>query len=122
VLPAIARTITLDCIVREHQDSCWLECAVIMPDHVHVILMPYLHTTLDRIMKTIRRISAHQINKAAHRHGSAWQREPFDHILRIGERARQKAEYVCMNPVRAGLAQTPDQYPWLWRSWIEGER
>jgi len=31
-----------------------------------------------------------------------------------------KGEYVCNNPVRKGYVRTPDEWPWLWREWIEG--
>jgi putative transposase len=56
------------------------------------------------------------------RSGRLWQPESFDRILRNTESARAKAEYVIMNPVRAGLCATPDEYPWVWREWIEGRR
>ncbi|MFW6189717.1 MAG: hypothetical protein ACOC7T_04710 [Planctomycetota bacterium] len=35
---------------------------------------------------------------------------------------REKVEYICRNPVRAGLVDSPEEYPWLWRTWVEGGR
>src|SRR5262249_37233514 len=32
------------------------------------------------------------------------------------------AYYLCENPVRRGLAARPDDYPWLWREFVEGRR
>jgi hypothetical protein len=26
-----------------------------------------------------------------------------------------------MNPVRRGLVSVPDDYPWIWRDWVEGK-
>jgi putative transposase len=49
-----------------------------------------------------------------------WQREYFDRILRSAEDIRTKAEYICENPVRAGLVERVDDYPWIWREWVEG--
>ena len=40
--------------------------------------------------------------------------------LRSDEDVRKRVEYICANPVRAGLSQHEDDYPWLWREWIEG--
>jgi putative transposase len=40
-----------------------------------------------------------------------WQRGFFDHILRNSESYSQKWDYVCENPVRAGLVRTADEWP-----------
>jgi len=53
---------------------------------------------------------------------SIWQHESFDHELRRDESLRQKAEYVCANPLRRGLVKTGEEYPWIWREWVEGQR
>jgi hypothetical protein len=41
-----------------------------------------------------------------------WQEGFFDHILRSQESYSQKWDYVRMNPVRASLSQTPDEWPY----------
>jgi hypothetical protein len=41
-----------------------------------------------------------------------WQQEFFDHVLRSAESHDQKWQYVRDNPVRAGLVNDPDQWPW----------
>jgi putative transposase len=41
-----------------------------------------------------------------------WQSDTFDHILRSGESYSEKWNYVRMNPVRAGLAAAPEDWPW----------
>jgi hypothetical protein len=75
---------------------------------------------LSRVMARIKGASVHRINRALIRTGKLWQRESFDHILRSNEKLEQVREYICMNPVKAGLASRPDEYPWLWRSWVGG--
>ena len=94
-------------------------------DHVHLILSPLtdpdgVHFSLATIMNGMKGASAHAVNTALGRSGRVWQSESFDHILRSTESARSKAEYVCANPVRAGLAATEDEYPWIWREWVDG--
>lgn len=91
-----------------------------MPDHVHMLMTPYEEWRLPRIMGRVEGVSAHLINAALGRRGTVWQREPFDHIIRSDETRREKGEYIVMNPVRKGLVDHPDDYPWIYRSWIEG--
>ena len=122
VLPPACRTIALDCCVYEHQRTSWLECAVVMPDHVHLVLAPFPEWSLEFVVGRIKSVSARRINAARHTKGHVWQHESFDHLLRLGESGRKKALYVCENPVRAGLADSPDDYPWIWRSWMEGKK
>ena len=98
---------------------------VMTSDPVHLILSPLtvadgVHFSLATIMNGIKGASAHAVNAALGRHGRVWQAESFDHVLRSDERARSKAEYVCANPVRAGLAASEDEYPWIWRKWVDG--
>ena len=41
-----------------------------------------------------------------------WQSEFFDHLLRSDESYGSKWTYVRENPVRAGLAQSPEDWPY----------
>ena len=60
------------------------------------------------------------MNRLVNHKGNVWQDESFDHVLRSSESIREKVEYICQNPIRAGLVEDEDQYPWLWREWTEG--
>ena len=124
-LPPGARTIALQHALHDHPTKIAMDVAVIMPDHVHLIftlLGGHMDraVTLASVMKPMKGISARRINQLLHRSGPVWQDESFDHVIRSTERSRAKFEYVCNNPVGAGLAASPDEYPWLWRSWVEG--
>ena len=90
-----------------------------MPDHVHMIFTPY-EATLATVMRRVKGVSSRLINQATSTTGRVWQSESFDHILRTDEDLMKTAGYVCNNPVRAGLVASLDDYPWIWRSWIEG--
>ena len=120
ILPPIARSIALQCCVHDHMLRYWLHCAVVMPDHTHMIFTPNNGETLSRIMNGVKGSSSHFINAAVGRKSHQWIDESFDRIIRAGENLRKKCEYICNNPVRAGLVNTPDEWPWLWRSWVEG--
>lgn len=86
-----------------------------MPDHVHHVFTLYEEFSLARAMQRIKSVSAHEIGR------KVWQRESFDRGMRSDEDNRKKCEYICQNPVRAGLAESVDDYKWIWRCWIEGE-
>ena len=124
-LPEAVRSAVLRHCVRDHGTKALIRGAVVTPDHVHLILTPLNDTEGDgyplaQIMNGIKGASAHTVNRMLKRRGHVWQDESFDHVLRSDEDVRKRVEYICANPVRAGLSQHEDDYPWLWREWIEG--
>lgn len=119
-LPPAARDIVLACCLRENSQKFDLHAAVVMPDHVHLIYSPLRREdgwsyTLPEIMKAIKGRSARQINVALKRTGPVWQEEFFDHVLRSNDRLVDRVDYVCQNPVRAGLVSAQAEYPWAWK-------
>ena len=125
VLPSDARVIVLECCLHDRGVELQMHAAVVMPDHVHLLFTPLrdeqgFYFGLAEIMSGIKGASAHGVNKLLRRSGRLWQRESFDHALRMAESLRGTAEYICANPVRAGLVRLEDQYRWLWREWVEG--
>ena len=96
-----------------------LHAAVVMPDHVHLLLTPRADengtVSIPEIMHAIKSTSAHRINKYLGRRGRIWQEESFDRAMREVENTRGKIEYMLGNPVRAGLVSNPFEYRWLWR-------
>jgi REP element-mobilizing transposase RayT len=118
-LPEAARTITLNIILRGNTSRFDLLAAVVMPDHVHLALIPALTPDepipIQSIMQALKGTSAHLINKACGRKGRVWQAESFDRALRNEESVETKIFYMLENPVRAGLVSNPLDYPWLWR-------
>lgn len=94
---------------------------VVMPDHVHMLFTPLDGWSLATIMKRVKGPAAREINLLLGRRGALWQDESFDRILTSDEDVRRKGEYIAENPVRAGLVTSADEYPWLWREWIDGK-
>ncbi|MFP5247094.1 MAG: REP-associated tyrosine transposase [Thermoanaerobaculia bacterium] len=114
ILPPHAREIALRSCTHGHPARFWLHCCTVMPDHVHLLVTPCEHTSIQRIIADIKSASAHVINRVLHRKGHVWQEESFDHILRSDEQVIEKAEYILNNPVRKGLAALPRDWPWSW--------
>jgi len=84
---------------------------VVMPDHVHFFATPCREDakSLSQFIASWKRWTWRCMRE---QHGSAfaWQREFFDHVLRSDESYHQKWEYVRMNPVRAGLVSSADEW------------
>ena len=97
-----------------HQQICFFDIVMVMPDHVHLQLMPLEHMTHNEVLRRIKGRSSREINRFLRRRGKFWQRESFDRILRSDEDRMKRAEYIAYNPVRAGLVDRPEDWPWLW--------
>lgn len=78
--------------------------ALVMPDHLHLIAS--LSETAD-MAKTIRNWK----RWTAKATGIAWQDGFFDHRLRNEAEVAEKMDYVAMNPVRRGLCESAEDWP-----------
>jgi REP element-mobilizing transposase RayT len=97
-LPGEARDLVLEHCLREHAKRIHLHAAVIMPDHVHLLLRPLRDKDgwpfpLVDILQCMKSATAHRMNKLLHRDGPVWEEESFDHVLRSDEILEQKVEY-----------------------------
>jgi REP element-mobilizing transposase RayT len=119
ILPEPARDLVLQHCFHDHGKRLLLTAAVVMPNHVHLLVKalrdpagwPY---ELPVLLHSLKSASAHSVNKLLSRNGQVWQNESFDHVLRSYESLKAKCEYVRQNPVRAGLVDCPNEYPWTW--------
>ena len=64
---------------------------VVMPNHVHALLMPVNGFDLNSIVAGVKKFTARRINSALGRSGTFWQRETYDHLVR---NERQFAKYL----------------------------
>ena len=95
----------------------WIElhCCMVMPDHVHFVFRLVGKRTLSQVMKSFKQFTARRLNQQAGTRGPVWQRQFYDHLVRSDESLREIVRYCWFNPVRAGLAKDPKDYPY-WRS------
>ena len=117
--PASVRGLILQHCTYDNGKRFELHAAVVMPDHVHMLLTPMRDATgwpyaLPAILKIIKGVSARSVNKLLGSSGPVWQDESFDHVLRSGESFAEKLEYIRQNPLRASLVSRAEEYPWLW--------
>jgi putative transposase len=105
--------ILLDCIDNFRKEGRYLLLAfVIMPDHLHIMLKPNGKENISKIMHSIKRGSSRLINQMWSRKGPIWQRSFYERIIRDEKEFWEKVNYVYNNSLRAGLAESPEDYPY----------
>jgi putative transposase len=117
-LPDLARHQVAQNILFDHGRRYDLAIAVVMPDHVHLILAPRqkepgVWYDLAEIMKGIKGVSARRINQLLQTTGTVWQQESYDRIIRDDQELEEKMLYVWENPMKAGLTDTPETYEFI---------
>ena len=80
-----------------------IDCAIVMPNHVHLIAMFYLRTTCRVQCTSWQRFTAKEINSRIGQKGCFWQGEPFDHLIRSSEQFVYLRNYIEQNSVAAKL-------------------
>jgi REP element-mobilizing transposase RayT len=110
--PRIAQIVT-DAILRgdEARSFYKLRAWVIMPNHVHLLLLPSV--PLPTITRWLKGSTANRANKLLGRIGeSFWQDESFDHWIRNNRQFERTIWYIEHNPVAAGLIASSELWPW----------
>ncbi len=93
-------------------------CCVVMPDHLHMVVQLGQGQTLSALMDSFKGFTGRRINEAAKRDGPVWQEQYYDHCIRRDEDLNEIIRYCHENPVRAGLVEEADEYP-FWRCKFE---
>jgi REP element-mobilizing transposase RayT len=113
------RKITLESLCYWNGKKWTLFAAVVMPDHVHALAQPLVVKEggaydLGEILHSVKSFSAHHINRQRGMKGSVWQDERFDRIMRDEMEFNEKWQSIRNNPVKNGLSENPEDYPWLY--------
>lgn len=107
---ADVRRIVEEAVRYGNMETYTLYSFVIMPNHVHVLLQPMPGESLKRLLSSMRRVSARNVNRHLGRAGELWQAEPFDHLVRSRHWFDRYRTYIRLNPARARLRS--DAYTW----------
>jgi len=83
---------------------------VLMPDHFHLLLTPAEGVTLERALQLIKGGFSHRVGKEISRTLAIWQRGYIDHRIRDGADYTHHRDYIRTNPLRARLAESPEEY------------
>ena len=97
---ALVETVQL----REERGSLSCRLLLAMPDHFHGLFSFEGKEPMVKVVADLK-------SWLARSQGVKWQRDFFEHRLRSFESAREKGDYIRQNPVRAGLVQKVEDWP-----------
>jgi len=89
---------------------------VLMPDHWHALVELGTQRTLSTSIQHAKGASSREVSA---RFGvyPLWQPGFHDRAMRCDEGLRVAARYVVANPLRAGLVEAVEQYPYWYSVW-----
>jgi putative transposase len=95
---------------RENQIAIVVYC--FMPDHLHLLVEGESETSnCKRFVARAKQYSAFHYSR---QYGEPlWQRYGFDRVLRDDEQTIDVVRYILENPIRAGLAASVFDYPYV---------
>jgi putative transposase len=85
---------------------------VIMPNHLHMLLTVGREMTIEKAMRFIKGGCSYRLRKEYRYLGEVWQRGFSEVRIVDQESFLRHREYIAANPVKAGLAEGPEQYPY----------
>jgi hypothetical protein len=69
---------------------------------------------LTEVIHSVKSYSAQKISRKRGHRGSIWQDERYDRVVRDEAEFLEKWNYIRNNPVKSGLADRSENYPWLY--------
>jgi putative transposase len=108
--PEVAKMVT-DAIHYRDLRTYRLHAFVVMPSHVHLLMTPLV--AVSQVMQSLKRFTAREANRLLGLPGQPfWQGESYDRLVRNETEFERIVHYIERNPVTAGLAATPENFPW----------
>jgi putative transposase len=91
---------------------------VLMPDHWHGLVELGAMDSLSIIVQKIKSNSARRVRAEYPTTGAVWEKGFHDRAIRMESTIKPAARYIVSNPIRAGLADHPGDYPYWNTVWL----
>lgn len=111
---AVARELGGGRLWRDNHVHAW----VLMPDHMHILLTLGDGESLSHLVARVKAVCARTARVVTKSDDGIWASAFHDHALRRDEQPAIAARYIIANPVRAGLVETPWQWPFWDSEWL----
>lgn len=92
--------------------GCSVHAYCLMTNHVHLLLTPDDPGSCAKLMKQLNQCYVQGLNRRSGRSGTLWQGRFHSSIVATEGYVLACYRYIELNPVRAGLAREPRDYPW----------
>ena len=100
-----------------HNDRYTLQAWCVMPNHVHALVLTGSEAELGQIIHFWKSNTRRRINQLLVRSGPVWAKDYFDRFIRNEKHFEINERYIEMNPVAAGLCDTPEGWPFSSAGW-----
>ncbi len=95
--------------------------AVVMPNHVHILIRVLAPWTLAKIIHSWKSYTANSLRRELEQTGwqpalpgeHLWQREYWDRFIRDEKHFHAAIAYILDNPITAGLCLHRNEWPWV---------
>ncbi len=100
-------------LLRTTSERFGVECVTycLLDNHYHLLVVPHEHT-VSRLMQQLNSRHCQRFNRRHGHVGHALQGRFGSRLVQDGEYARTVLRYLALNPVAAGLVDTPDAWRW----------
>lgn len=95
---------------RKHDLKIWAYC--LMNNHVHLLAVPGTEISLARGIGLTNQVYTQYLNRKLGQSGRIWQNRFFSCVVENNQYLWAVARYIERNPLKVGLAQTAEDYPW----------
>jgi putative transposase len=89
---------------------------VVMPNHVHLLITVDEDMTVEKAVQLIKGGFSHRLKKEFGYAGEVWQRGFSDVRIEDRESFLQHRDYIAQNPVKRGLVDSPEKFPFCFTS------
>jgi REP element-mobilizing transposase RayT len=96
---------------KTHGKTCDIIAWVVMPNHAHVLAEVHNGVALGDLSRSWKGPSALTVNRLVGRSGKLWFREYHDRFIRDDDHMTSAINYVHANPIKAGLCESPQDWP-----------
>jgi putative transposase len=92
--------------------ACAVHAYVLMTNHVHLLVTPDDADGASLLMKQLGQSYVQYVNRTYERTGTLWGGRFRSHPVQCYRYLLACYRYIELNPVRAGIARHPEDYPW----------
>jgi putative transposase len=98
-----------------YRDKFSVDCLgyVLMPDHLHAVLhQEEAEVVVPRMMHGFKKLTSRRCRPVRYPKMSLWQSRYDDVPVPGSDAIKTKLNYIHANPIRSGLVEEPEDYPW----------
>ena len=92
--------------------GCSIHAYVLMTNHVHLLITPQDSESISRLIQYVGRHYVTYVNHTYRKSGTLWEGRHKGCLISSDEYLLACMRYIEINPVRAGMVASPNDYRW----------